>query len=69
VTATSGDAHVRTAHFRAEKPQLVHYFFRTMDVLFVEVFRRRADENLDRAETTRSCIARTVAHVDPPTEV
>ena len=32
------------------KPQLVHYYFRTMDDLFVEVFRRRADENLDRAE-------------------
>ena len=27
------------------KPQLVHYYFRTMDDLFVEVFRRRADEN------------------------
>jgi AcrR family transcriptional regulator len=25
------------------KPQLVHYYFRTMDDLFVEVFRRRAD--------------------------
>jgi TetR/AcrR family transcriptional regulator len=36
---------------RAElKPQLVHYYFRTMDDLFVEVFRRRAEENLDRAE-------------------
>ena len=32
------------------KPQLVHYYFRTMDDLFVEVFRRRADENLARAE-------------------
>ena len=30
------------------KPQLVHYYFRTMDDLFLEVFRRRADENLDR---------------------
>jgi TetR/AcrR family transcriptional regulator len=28
------------------KPQLVHYYFRTMDDLFLEVFRRRADENL-----------------------
>jgi AcrR family transcriptional regulator len=28
-------------------PQLVHYYFRTMDELFVEVFRRRAEENLD----------------------
>jgi AcrR family transcriptional regulator len=29
------------------KHQLVHYYFRTMDDLFIEVFRRRADENLD----------------------
>jgi AcrR family transcriptional regulator len=36
---------------RAElKPQLVHYYFRTMDDLFLEVFRRRADENLARFE-------------------
>jgi AcrR family transcriptional regulator len=28
------------------KPQLVHYYFRTMDDLFLEVFRRRADRNL-----------------------
>jgi AcrR family transcriptional regulator len=32
------------------KPQLVHYYFRTMDDLFLEVFRRRADENLARFE-------------------
>jgi AcrR family transcriptional regulator len=32
------------------KPQLVHYYFRTMDDLFVEVFRRRAEENLVRVE-------------------
>jgi AcrR family transcriptional regulator len=32
------------------KPQLVHYYFRTMDDLFLEVFRRRADENLERFE-------------------
>jgi AcrR family transcriptional regulator len=30
------------------KPQLVHYYFRTMDDLFVEVFRRQADANLAR---------------------
>ncbi len=30
------------------KPQLVHYYFRTMDELFAEVFRRRAEENLAR---------------------
>jgi AcrR family transcriptional regulator len=32
------------------KPQLVHYYFRTMDDLFLEVFRRRAEENLARLE-------------------
>jgi AcrR family transcriptional regulator len=32
------------------KPQLVHYYFRTMDDLFLEVFRRRADANLARFE-------------------
>ena len=32
------------------KPQLVHYYFRTMDDLYVEVFRRRADENMERFE-------------------
>ena len=34
---------------RAEvSAQLVHYYFRTMDDLFVEVFRRRAEEGLER---------------------
>ena len=32
------------------KPQLVHYYFRTMDDLFLEVFRRRAEENVVRIE-------------------
>jgi AcrR family transcriptional regulator len=30
------------------KPQLVHYYFRTMDDLFLAAFRRRAEQNLDR---------------------
>jgi AcrR family transcriptional regulator len=30
------------------KPQLVHYYFRTMDDLFLEVFRRHAEKGLDR---------------------
>lgn len=30
------------------KPQLVHYYFRTMDDLFLALFRRRADQALDR---------------------
>jgi AcrR family transcriptional regulator len=34
------------------KPQLVHYYFRAMDDLFLEVFRRRADENVARFERT-----------------
>lgn len=29
------------------KPQLVHYYFRTMDDLFLEVFRRRAETGLN----------------------
>jgi AcrR family transcriptional regulator len=32
------------------KPQLVHYYFRTMDELFLEVFRRRAEANVARME-------------------
>jgi AcrR family transcriptional regulator len=32
------------------KPQLVHYYFRTMDDLYVEVFRRRAEANIARFE-------------------
>jgi len=32
------------------KPQLVHYYFRTMDDLYVEVFRRRAEVNLAKFE-------------------
>lgn len=30
------------------KPQLVHYYFRTMDDLYLEVFRRRAEANFGR---------------------
>ena len=30
------------------KPQLVHYYFRSMDELYLEVFRRRAEQNLER---------------------
>lgn len=32
------------------KPQLVHYYFRTMDDLFLALFRRGAQRNLDRQE-------------------
>jgi AcrR family transcriptional regulator len=32
------------------KPQLVHYYFRTMDDLFLEVFRRQAEANITRFE-------------------
>lgn len=32
------------------KPQLVHYYFRTMDDLFIEVFRRRAEADLTHFE-------------------
>ena len=30
------------------KPQLVHYYFRTMDDLFIALFRRRAERGLER---------------------
>jgi AcrR family transcriptional regulator len=40
----------RVAAAAGLKPQLVHYYFRTMDDLFLEVFRRRADANLARVE-------------------
>ena len=37
------------------KPQLVHYYFRTMEELFLEVFRRRAEEGLEvQAKALRS---------------
>jgi TetR/AcrR family transcriptional regulator len=34
------------------KPQLVHYYFRTMDDLFLAVFRRRAEANLAHVRRT-----------------
>jgi AcrR family transcriptional regulator len=40
----------RVAAAAGLKPQLVHYYFRTMDDLFLAVFRRRADENLARVD-------------------
>ena len=36
----------RVAEKAGLKPQLVHYYFRTMDDLFLEVFRRYADQGL-----------------------
>ena len=51
------------------KPQLVHYYFRTMDDLFLEVLRRRAEENLVRFERaiTADASLRTLwqLNVDP----
>src|SRR5687768_11120409 len=38
----------RVASAAGLKPQLVHYYFRAMDDLFIEVFRRRAEEGLAR---------------------
>jgi AcrR family transcriptional regulator len=37
----------RLANRAGLKPQLVHYYFRTMEELFLEVFRRRAEEALE----------------------
>ena len=39
----------RVADAAGLKPQLVHYYFRTMEDLFLEVFRRRAEEGLESA--------------------
>lgn len=38
----------RVASAAGLKPQLVHYYFRTMDDLYLEVFRRRAEVGLER---------------------
>jgi len=40
----------RVASEAGLKPQLVHYYFRTMDDLFVELFRRGAEANMERFE-------------------
>ena len=37
----------RVADKAGLKPQLVHYYFRTMEDLFLAVFRRRAEQGLD----------------------
>ena len=36
----------RVAEKAGLKPQLVHYYFRTMDDLFLEIFRRYADQGM-----------------------
>jgi AcrR family transcriptional regulator len=38
----------RVAQKAGLKPQLVHYYFRTMDDLFLAAFRRRAEQGLER---------------------
>ncbi|MBO2447672.1 TetR/AcrR family transcriptional regulator [Actinomadura barringtoniae] len=45
-TGYGGVSSRRVAERAGLKPQLVHYYFRTMDELFLEVFRRRAEEGL-----------------------
>src|SRR5215217_7146122 len=40
----------RVANAAGLKPQLVHYYFRTMEDLFLAVFRRRADQATVRHE-------------------
>lgn len=37
----------RVAERAGLKPQLVHYYFRTMDEMFIEIFRRRAVQGLE----------------------
>jgi len=48
------------------KPQLVHYYFRSMEDLFVEVFRRRAEESLARTDRalTASASLRTIWEIN-----
>jgi AcrR family transcriptional regulator len=48
----------RVAEKAGLKPQLVHYYFRTMDDLFLAVFRRRAEAGLEH-------LARTLAAPQP----
>jgi AcrR family transcriptional regulator len=46
-----GYAAVTSRHVAAKaglKPQLVHYYFRTMEDLFLALFRRRAEQGLER---------------------
>lgn len=52
----------RVAAAAGLKHQLVHYYFRTMDDLFLEVYRRRAEEALDRFERALAadCSLRTI---------
>jgi AcrR family transcriptional regulator len=45
----------RLAQRAALKPQLVHYYFRTMEELFLEVFRRRAEEGLQVQADALNC--------------
>jgi AcrR family transcriptional regulator len=40
----------RVAAAAGLKPQLVHYYFRPMDDLFLEVFRRRAEQAFEQVE-------------------
>jgi AcrR family transcriptional regulator len=44
----------RVAAAAGLKPQLVHYYFRTMDDLFIEVLRRNAERSLAHAERVLS---------------
>ncbi|MGD0747896.1 MAG: helix-turn-helix domain-containing protein [Acidimicrobiales bacterium] len=51
VMLSEGYAAVTSRRVAAEaglKPQLVHYYFRTMDDLFLALYRRRADQGLER---------------------
>jgi len=51
ILLAEGYAAVTSRRVAAEaglKPQLVHYYFATMDDLFLEMFRRRAEEGLAR---------------------
>lgn len=60
----------RIAQKAGLKPQLVHYYFRTMDDLFLAAFRRRAEDGLEhqaRALTSRQPLRALWAFGNDPT--
>ena len=54
----------RVAEKAGLKPQLVHYYFRTMEDLFLAVFRRRAEEGLERSDDGAGVAAAAVGAVE-----
>jgi len=60
----------RIAQKAGLKPQLVYYYFRTMDDLFLAAFRRRAEKGLERqaeAVASNQPLQALLAFSDDPT--